>query len=122
MLSVISHLILKSFDTTNTYTVNNTDTVLVKLLHVKVSVFNTLNGTNHSQLSVTIKLTRLLTVNVIIDVKVFYLTSKLCLEKACIEMCNRSSTTLTCQHVLPGLLWSVTQWSNGAKTCYNYSF
>ena len=119
---IVAHLILEGLDTADAHTIDDTDAVLVGRLQVDCRILYTLDGTDHCQLGVAVELAGLLAVNVIIDVQAFDLTGELRLELGCIETCNRSCTALPCQHVLPGLLRSVTQRSNGAQTCYDYSF
>ena len=120
--SIVSHLFLECADTANTHAKNDADIVLVNLFQIKTTVFHALHGGNHCQLGIAVKLASFLTVNKIVDVEVFHLASKLCLELGAIERCNRCSTAYTLEHVLPSFLRSVAQWSNGTETCYYYSF
>ena len=106
-------VILESLDTSNTYAIYNTNAVFVFLFQVKTRILYTLNGGNHGQLGIAIKLASFLAINVSIEIKAFYLASELCLEFGAIEQSNRSSATLTSHEVVPGFLWSIAHGGNG---------
>ena len=122
MCGIVTYLIFEGFDTTDTHTKDNTDTVLVLLLQIHITILNGLLGSNQSQLGIAVHLTGLLTIQIVSNVEVLHLTSKLSLKISCVEKCNRSGTTDSIEQVLPRLFWSVADWRNCAKTCYNYSF
>ena len=122
MSTVVAYFIFKSLNTTDTYSINNAYACLVFLFEIHAAVFNSLLSSNDGQLCVAIHLAGLLAINVVIDVKVLHLTSKLCLEFRGIEKRNRRSTALASYHALPSLLGRVTQRSNGTHASYYYSF
>ena len=118
----ILHLVLKRANTSDTYTVDNTDLVLVDLLQVHATIGNSLVGCNDGQLCVTVHLAGLLAVNILCDVKVFHLTGEMSLALRAIKLCNRGSSAHAVQKVLPCFLGCITERRNGTDTCYYYSF
>ena len=115
-------LILESLYTTDTYTIDNTNTVLVLSLQIHAAVFYSLLGSNQRQLSVAVHLTGLFAIKIVVYVEVLYLASKLSLEVSGIKACNRGCSALTSQQILPSFLDRITQWCYGTQSCYYYSF
>ena len=121
MLSIIHYFILKCFNAANTYTVYNSYTVFVFAFQVQTWVVYTLYGADKCQLCTTIHLAGIFTIDVFVNIKVLYLTTKLRLKIGCVKMCKRSCTALTLQKALPGFFCSVAQGCNSTYSCYNNS-
>ena len=122
MSTIVAHLVLEGLNTTDTHAKHDADTVLVLLLQIHAAILDSLLGSNEGQLRVAVHLASLLAVQIVVHVEVFHLAGELSLEVGCIEMCNRGSTALASEEVLPCFLHVVTQWRNGTQSCYYYSF
>ena len=122
MCGIVAHLVLECLDTADTYTIDNTDAVLVYALQIHLAVFNSLYCRSHGELSVAVHLAGFLAVDIVVDVESLHLASELCLELGCVEMCDRCGSAYAFEKVLPSFLRIVSHWCNGTESCYYYSF
>ena len=79
--TIVFHLILEGLNSTNTNSVNHTDTVLVFCLKIHAAVLNSLLSSNQGQLCVAVHLTCLFAIQKIVHVEVLYLTSEFVVSK-----------------------------------------
>ena len=80
MLCIIAYFFLEGLDTTDTYTEDNADAVLVLCLKVHARILHCLHSRNHSQLCIAVHLACFLAVDIIVHLKILNLASKLGLK------------------------------------------
>ena len=120
---VCSQFLLESLDTADTYSIHHAYAILVNGLEIHSTVLNGHFGGGDSELAIAVHLTGLLAVDsIVLAVEALHLAGKLCLEFLSVEESDGSSSADTSQQVLPRLLSSLTQGSEGSYSCYNNSF
>ena len=80
MDTIVFHLVLEGLNSTNTNAIDHADTIHVLCLQVHATILDSLLGSNHSQLCITVHLTGLFAVKILVHVEVLYLAGKLGLE------------------------------------------
>ena len=104
-LGIIAHFVEKAYQTSDTRSPDNTDTVFIQFrIFQNTRIGYRLIRSDHPVLGIKVVLAHLLAIHVLGNVKSFQLASELSLELRCIETGNRSGTAGTGQKGIPIIL------------------
>ena len=123
--SIVACFFLEGVQTTDTGSDDDADTVFIDGTFrggLKTGISDCLTGSHKGILCIQVELTCFLAVEVLVGIKTFHFAGKLCLEQACVEVCDRTRPADACYGVLPGGVDIVAQRVDGSETCHYYSF